>query len=197
MMLICSNIFCYHGSVLDPTGYMFDIIFFFIVLKTEKENVRTGRILMHFPMEFLTLNQGGHTNNAIPKDRWPTVGLLGGTMEPLACDVPFKGRMCVNFCLFGDVFEGCWKVVVFMDEFLWWWCIFWVFHAFFWLVKAKHGDLQDQTYRPRLKLWSSQVMCGYTSKKWTLPKILGIRIKIKQKFCLIPFFLIPICFFDP
>lgn len=44
MMLICSNIFCYHGSVLDPPGYMFDIICFILFLKTEKENVRTGRI---------------------------------------------------------------------------------------------------------------------------------------------------------
>ena len=153
-------------------------------------------------MEFLTLNQGGHTSNAIPKDRWPTVGLFGGTIEPLGCDVLFKDRMCFNLCLFGDV---CLKDVEklsflwmnFYDEDVFSEC----FTRFFgWLrrnivifnvKRIVPGWNSDQPAGEKSGKIPSQVMCGYTSKKWTLPKILGIRIK--QKVLFDPF----IPFFDP
>ena len=137
---------------------MFDIISVFIFLKTEKENVRTNRILMHFlgtsQWNSWHLIKGGHTNNAIPKDRWPRVGLFGGTMEPLGCDVPFKDRMCLNFLfVWRCVFEGRWKAVVFMDEFLWS-CVFWVFYAFFGWLRQNMVIFKIKSMAP---VWNSDL----------------------------------------
>lgn len=169
-------------------------------------------------MEFLTLNQGGHTSNAIPKDRWPTVGLFGGTIEPLGCDVLFKDRMCLNFLfVWRCVFEGRWKAVVFMDEFLWWGCLFSeCFTRFFgWLrrnivifnvkriVPGWNSDLGQTLMMPASwrEIWKNPI----TSHVWlhfqevnpskdswdTHRKKLGI--KKKSLLC----FLIPILFWSP
>ena len=136
-----------------------------------QKNVRTGRILMHF-LGTSQWNSWHLIKGVIPTMRYPKIdgqqwAFFGGTIEPLACDVPFKDRMCLNFLfVWRCVFFRRWNAVVFVDEFLWWGCVFWVFHVFFgWLRRTWWSSRSNVTSQVETLIWVRPWWCQPAGEK--------------------------------